>query len=140
MQAIPSQNYTFADENGRIAYVYNAVFPKRDPAFDWQKYLPGDTSRTLWSEYLPFEAVPQVVDPPSGFVFNANNTPFTATAAADDLKREAFSPTLGIETRVTNRGLAAGGAAERRHLDHARGVSRDQVRQDLFEAIRLWRS
>jgi penicillin amidase/acyl-homoserine-lactone acylase len=105
LQATPSQNYTFADENGRIAYVYNAVFPKRDPAFDWQKYLPGDTSRTLWNEYLPFEAAPHVVDPPSGFVFNANNTPFTATAAADDLKREAFSPTLGIETRVTNRGL-----------------------------------
>jgi acyl-homoserine-lactone acylase len=105
LQATPSQNYTYADATGRIAYVYNAVFPKRDPAFDWQKYLPGDTSRTLWTEYLPFQAIPQVIDPPAGFVFNANNKPFMATAVADDLKPEAFSPTLGIETRITNRGL-----------------------------------
>jgi acyl-homoserine-lactone acylase len=41
LQAVPSQNYTIADKHGRIAYIYNAVFPKRDPAFDWQKYLPG---------------------------------------------------------------------------------------------------
>lgn len=104
-QAIPSQNYTYADADGHIAYIYNAVFPKRDPAYEWDKYLPGDTSRALWSEYLPFDAIPKVVDPPSGFVFNANNLPFAATAVADDLKPEAFSPTLGIETRTTNRGF-----------------------------------
>lgn len=106
MQAIPSLNYTFADSQGRIAYIYNAVFPKRDPAFDWQKYLPGDTSRTLWDEYLPFaQAVPRVVDPKAGFVYNANNTPFAATAAEENLKAEAFSPAQGIETRETNRCL-----------------------------------
>lgn len=105
MQAIPSQNYTFADADGHIAYIYNAVFPKRDPAYEWNKYVAGNTSRTLWKEYLPFDATPKVIDPPSGFVFNANNLPFMATALADDLKPEAFSPTLGIETRVTNRGL-----------------------------------
>jgi len=105
LQATPSQNYTYADAAGHIAYVYNGVFPVRDAAFDWQKYLPGDTSRTLWTQYLPFDAIPKLVDPPSGFVFNANNQPFTASDPADDLKREAFSPTLGIETRATNRGL-----------------------------------
>ncbi|MCE9523382.1 MAG: acylase [Alphaproteobacteria bacterium] len=127
MQSIPSQNYTYADAAGRIAYVYNAVFPKRDPAYDWQQYLPGDTSRTLWSAYLPFDAAPKVVDPASGFVFNANNSPFTATAAADDLKREAFSPTLGIETRVTNRGLRL---AELLSADAS-------ITRDDFRAIKL---
>ena len=105
LQATPSQNYTYADAAGHIAYIYNGVFPVRDAAFDWQAYLPGDTSRTLWTQYLPFDAIPKVVDPPSGFVFNANNQPFTASDPADDLKPEAFSPTLGIETRATNRGL-----------------------------------
>ncbi len=106
LQAIPSLNYTFADRTGRIAYIYNAVFPKRDPAYDWQKYLPGDTSRALWQGYLPFESsVPRVVSPKSGFVYNANNTPFSATALADNLKPADFSPTQGIETRETNRCL-----------------------------------
>jgi penicillin amidase/acyl-homoserine-lactone acylase len=106
LQAIPSLNYTFADQTGRIAYIYNAVFPKRDPAYDWQKYLPGDTSRTLWEGYLPFESsVPRVVAPKAGFVYNANNTPFAATALAENLKASDFSPMQGIETRETNRCL-----------------------------------
>ena len=106
MQAIPSLNYTFADKTGRIAYIYNAVFPKRDPAYDWQKYLPGDTSRALWDGYLPFaQAVPRVVAPKAGFVYNANNTPFAATAAEENLKPADFSVAQGIETRETNRCL-----------------------------------
>jgi penicillin amidase/acyl-homoserine-lactone acylase len=67
--------------------------------------LPGDTSKTLWTEYLPFEATPKVIDPPSGYVFNANNSPFSATAAADNLKPESFDKTMAVETRMTNRGL-----------------------------------
>jgi penicillin amidase/acyl-homoserine-lactone acylase len=98
-------NYTVAERSGRIAYIYNAVFPKRDPAYDWQKYLPGDTSRTLWRAYEPFSAVPMVADPKAGFVYNANNTPFAATAADENLKAEAFARTLGIETQETNRCL-----------------------------------
>ena len=106
LQAIPSLNYTFADHTGRIAYIYNGVFPKRDPAYDWQKYLPGDTSRALWEGYLPFESsVPRVVNPKAGYVYNANNTPFSATALSDNLKPGDFSPSQGIETRETNRCL-----------------------------------
>lgn len=105
MQAIPSQNYTYADREGHVAYIYNAVFPKRDPAYDWQQYLPGDTSRALWRDYLPFEAVPIVAGPKAGFVYNANNTPFTATAVEEDLQPTAFARELGIETRETNRCL-----------------------------------
>lgn len=104
LQAIPSQNYVYADATGRIAYIYNGLFPKRDPRFDWTKLLPGDTSKTLWTEYLPFDAVPQVIDPASGYVFNANNSPFSATAVSDNLKPEMFDKTMSIEARMTNRG------------------------------------
>lgn len=104
LQAIPSQNYVYADAKGRIAYVYNGLFPKRNPRFDWTKILPGDTSKTLWTEYLPFDAVPKVADPPSGYVFNANNSPFMATAVSDNLKPESFDKTMAVETRMTNRG------------------------------------
>jgi acyl-homoserine-lactone acylase len=128
LQATPSQNYTYADATGRIAYIYNAVFPKRDPAYDWQKYVPGDTSRTLWTAYLPFEAIPKVVDPAAGFIYNANNTPFTATAADEDLRLEDFSPTLGVETRVTNRGLRL---AEQLSADPS--ITRDEFRAIKFD-------
>jgi penicillin amidase/acyl-homoserine-lactone acylase len=105
LQAIPSFNFTYADATGRIAYIYNAVSPDRDPAYDWRKYLPGDTSRTLWRTYLPFDAVPRVVSPRSGYVFNANNHPFLATSDADNPKPDVYPQTLGIESLVTNRAL-----------------------------------
>lgn len=105
LQAIPSFNFTYADATGRIAYIYNTVSPARDPAFDWKKYLPGDTSRTLWTSYLPFDVVPQVVSPQSGYVFNANNHPFLASGAKDNPQRETYPATLGIESLVTNRAL-----------------------------------
>ncbi len=105
LQAIPSFNFTFADHAGNIAYIYNAVFPTRDPAYDWQKYLPGDTSRTLWNSYEPFAAIPKVVNPRAGFVYNANNTPFAATAPEEDLKPADFAPSMGVDTRETSRGF-----------------------------------
>jgi penicillin amidase/acyl-homoserine-lactone acylase len=105
MQAIPSVNFVYADRSGNVAYFYNAKFPKRVPGLDWQGVLPGDRSDLIWQETLPFEAVPQVVNPRSGFVVNANHTPFRSTDPADAPDPARFAPELGIESRMTNRGL-----------------------------------
>lgn len=104
LQALPSINYVYGDKDGNIAYIYNAQMPKRIDGWDWQTYLPGDRSELIWSEYHDFDALPQLINPPSGFVFNANNTPFEATDDADDLRPESFPVTMGIETQMTNRG------------------------------------
>jgi len=107
LQAIPSLNYVYADEKGNIGYIYNGAFPVRKEGLDWQGVLPGDRSDLIWRSYLPFEKEPQLWNPGSGLVFNANNTPFHATAPAGDLKAEDFSPTLGIQDDMTNRGWRA---------------------------------
>jgi acyl-homoserine-lactone acylase len=107
LQAIPSLNYVYADEKGNIGYIYNGLFPVRQPGPDWQGVLPGDRSDLIWRSYVPFDKVPQLWNPPSGFVFNSNNTPFHASAPADDLRPEDFSPTLGIQTDMTNRAWRA---------------------------------
>ncbi len=107
LQALPSINYIYADEHGTIGYVYNAQFPVRKPGFNWQGFLPGDRSDLIWHAYLPFEKLPQLWNPRSDFVFNSNNTPFHATAPEDDLKPSDFSPTLGIQTNMTNRAMRA---------------------------------
>ncbi len=107
LQAIPSLNFVYADRAGNIAYFYNAVFPKRVPGLDWGGVLPGDRSDLIWSERLPFDAVPQVVNPASGFVVSANHTPFRSTADGDAPDPARFTPELGIETRLTNRALRA---------------------------------
>lgn len=105
MQAIPSVNFVYADREGNVAYFYNARFPRRAPGLDWQGVLPGDRSDLIWRETLPFDAVPQVVNPRSGYVVNANHTPFRSTDPADAPDPARFPPELGIESRMTNRGL-----------------------------------
>jgi penicillin amidase/acyl-homoserine-lactone acylase len=107
MQALASINYVYADEAGHIAYVYNARIPDRDPAYDWRGLLPGDTSRTLWQDYLPFARIPMVIDPPSGFVINSNHTPFRATSGPGNPNPDDFPKSARIEGLdvMTNRGL-----------------------------------
>lgn len=107
LQALPSINYIYADRQGNISYVYNGMFPRRMAGFDWQGVLPGDRSDLIWKDYLPFEDVPQLVNPRSGLVFNSNNTPFRATAGNDNLKPESFPSTMGIQSNMTNRAYRA---------------------------------
>ena len=104
---IPSTNYVYADKTGRIAYIYNALFPNRKLGFDYSGVLAGDTSANVWQGYQGFAAMPKVIDPASGFVFSANNSPFHAAGASSNLRREDFSPLMGIERRMTNRGWRA---------------------------------
>jgi len=105
--AIPMFNCGYADRTGRIAYVYNATLPLRAEGFDWTGVVPGNTSKTLWSEFLPFDRLPQVVNPESGFVQNCNSSPFRTTIGPGNPRPEDYAASLGIETGMTNRSLRA---------------------------------
>jgi len=104
LQALPSINYIYADETGTIGYVYNGMFPDRRIAgVDSSGILPGDRSDLIWKGYLPFDQVPQIWKPKSGLVFNANNTPFQATATGDGLDPDIWPKSMGIQQNMTNR-------------------------------------
>ena len=105
MQAISGTNFVYADAAGHIGMYYNARFPVRLKDYDWKGVLPGDTSKTVWTSYLPWRADPMTVDPRAGWVGNSNNTPFLSTAPADEQQRGDFPAEMGIETYVTNRAL-----------------------------------
>ena len=107
LNAIPMFNTAYADGQGHIAYVYNARLPRRPDGFDWQRELPGDTSRAVWTDYLPFDELPSVIDPPSGFVQTCNGTPFRTTTGEGNPDPSRFARSLGIETHLTNRGRRA---------------------------------
>ena len=102
-QSIPATNFLYADATGRIAYIYNAAFPRRRPGFDYAGVLPGDTSRDYLAGTVPYAAVPKLIDPPSGFIINSNNTPWLAAGPGSEMNPAAWSPLLGVETNTTNR-------------------------------------
>ncbi len=107
MNALPMFNTGYADSAGNIFYLYNGRIPQRASGYDWKNEVPGNTSATLWNDYLPFEQLPRVLNPASGFVQNCNSSPFQTTSSNDNPRSENFAARLGIETHMTNRGLRA---------------------------------
>jgi len=107
MRAIHSFNTIYADKDGVIWGLYNAMLPNRTEGYDYGQYLPGDTPETMWDTYLPLEELPQLLNPANGFIQNNNSDPFIMTFGEENMRREDFSKTHGIETRITNRTLRA---------------------------------
>lgn len=107
--AIPSTNFIYADEAGTIAFVYNAALPDRPEGVkaNWRSVLPGNRSDLIWQGAVDYTALPRIVNPASGWLYNSNNTPFTAAGAGSDLSPQAFSPLMGIELKQTNRSWRA---------------------------------
>jgi penicillin amidase/acyl-homoserine-lactone acylase len=106
-QSIAMFNTGYADKEGNLFYAYNAMLPDRNPSYDWQAILPGNTRATLWSDYMPFDQLPQVENPPSGFIQNCNSSPFQTTVGEGNPDPDRFSKASGIETWMTNRALRA---------------------------------
>jgi acyl-homoserine-lactone acylase len=105
INALPSINYIYADKDSNIAFIHNAQYPNRDDRWNWKKDLPGDRSALIWDGYRDFSQVPQLMNPSSGLVFNANNTPYSATDGPDNLKADNFPQSMGLSTKQTNRAL-----------------------------------
>ena len=106
IHAIPMFNTGYADKSGNIYYVYNARIPKRHPDLNWNKVVPGDQSIYLWNEYIPYDELPQIENPPGGFIYSCNNTPYLCTDDPKDFPNRLPENT-GIDTHQTNRALRA---------------------------------
>ncbi len=78
---LPMFNLIYADQNDHILYLFNAQVPihsKGDWNY-WQGTVHGDTSATIWTKTHPYRDLPRVLDPPSGWLQNANDPPWTST-------------------------------------------------------------
>ena len=76
-----SNNTIFADAEGNIAYFHANFVPKRDPKFDWRQPVDGSNPATEWGQLLSVEESPLVHNPASGWLYNTNNSPWTASGA-----------------------------------------------------------
>lgn len=108
LMSIPMFNTIYADKKGNIFYVYNALFPERKDGYTWEADpLSGDTSENLWKDYLPYSALPKILNPKSGFLQNCNSSPFLATTGNQNPDASFYNKNLGIERFQTNRALRA---------------------------------
>ena len=105
MTSLPMFNIMYADRYDTIFYISNGKMPRRNPdtAYHWKSTLPGNTSATLWTAFKPISELPQYVNPPSGYLFNTNHSPFLATDTVFNLDRKKMDITDGYETYHNNR-------------------------------------
>ena len=103
LQAFASFNFVYADREGNTMFVHNSLTPKRLPSYDWAQYLPGDDSRLIWQDYMAFDDLPQVINPTSGYIHSANQTPFRVSAETDNPNKDDYAIEDGFPTRMTNR-------------------------------------
>ncbi len=106
MMEIPMFNTLYADHNGNIYYIYNALIPKREKGYDWSKIVPGDNSALIWDSYYSFNELPQSLNPESGYLQNCNSTPYEATTGKGN-PLNSLPEEAGIETFQTNRAFRA---------------------------------
>ena len=103
MQQIASLNLVYADKEDNIFFVHNMKSPVRDFDYDWKSILPGDKSNLIWNEFYPYEEIPKILNPDSGYIYSTNQSPFFVTDLNDNLKEENFPFTMGFQSRITNR-------------------------------------
>ena len=117
MQQLPIFHTMYADRDGHIMYVYNAAPPVRahgDHAY-WNGLIPGDRADLIATDTIvPFDQLPQVIDPPNGWVQNCNDSPWTSTypMVLDPAKFAAYvapPPSLGPRSQRSIRLLSQPG-------------------------------
>ena len=67
----PGQNAVYADVDGNIGYIMAAHVPIRKKGRG-EVPVPGDTDEYEWTGYIPFDQLPQALNPPGGLIVTAN--------------------------------------------------------------------
>ncbi len=84
MQQMAMFNIIYADKSGNILYLFNGNVPIReegDFAF-WKGTIDGTQSKFIWTKTHPYNDLPRCLNPPSGFIQNCNDAPWTCTEPA----------------------------------------------------------
>jgi len=112
-KANSSNNTIYADDKGHIAYLHPQFIPNRDNRFDYSKPVDGSDPATDWKSLLPLDKAPHLLDPPTGWIFNTNDWPYSA--AGPDSPKQADFPRYMDAVGENPRGLHATRVLTGRH-------------------------
>ncbi|HKE50801.1 MAG TPA: penicillin acylase family protein [Actinomycetes bacterium] len=136
--AVPAQNLIYADVNGNIGYQAPGRIPIRT-AGDGRWPVPGWTGQYEWQGYIPFDALPSVYNPASGYLVTANNAvidsryPYLLTHDWSYGYRSSR-----IEQLVRSSGTLDAAAMARIQLDSHNGMADELVPYLLAIPTDLW--
>ncbi len=126
-----SNNTIYADTDGNIAYFHANFIPRRNAKFDWTKPVDGSDTESDWKGLLSFDESPNLINPASGWVYNSNNSPWSA-AGPSSLKQTDFPKYVdnGIESA---RGLHA-----IRVLENRKDFTLEKLQAAAYDSYLPW--
>ncbi len=143
---IPFFNVMYADHAGHIYYFFGGKTPIRsrgDFAY-WTPPVRGDSSATLWNDILPYEKLPHITDPATGWLQNANDPPWTVTwpmvfspdsfPAYLSPRHMAFRPQRSVQMLLRDSAMTFERLVSDKHSTHM--ALADRLVPDLIAATR----
>jgi acyl-homoserine-lactone acylase len=145
IRALVTSNYTYADRAGNIFNIWNAALPLLPhPTGGDTRATPARETRDLWTQYIPFPALPQFHNPRGGYVHNENDSPHFANVRGRVNLVNAYPniepPTLRLRSQHA---IQLVGGTRKFSLEDVvrvkhsyRMLLADRVKPDLIAAVR----
>ncbi len=128
-------NVVYANVAGDIFYISNGRIPKRDGRISSHDPRPGHESWARWQGFHSLDELPQVLNPPCGYVLNTNSGPQNVCPDAAPRLADFPSYLMGQEANSRSRRLSALLAADEKiTADEMRAYATDT----RVEAADLW--
>jgi acyl-homoserine-lactone acylase len=145
MRARVNSSFTYADRAGNIYYVWNASLPVLPhPSGGDSVAIHIRRTSEAWTGYVPFDSLPQMLNPVGGYVHNENDAPYFTNMRAplDFTKVPPYfpPPRLGLRSQLAidlidnDRKMSLEDVVALKHS--YRMLLADRVRDDLVSAVR----
>ncbi|HXG54607.1 MAG TPA: penicillin acylase family protein [Vicinamibacterales bacterium] len=141
---VPTSNFTYADVDGNILYFWNSRLPVRKDGVDYRLDTPAASTGDVWSRLHGIDDFPRLLNPPGGYVQNANNPPrFVSTADPIDMSRYpahvergqlALRPQLSLDMLESRRTFSVDDVMRLKYSN--RMLLAERIKADVIAAVR----
>jgi acyl-homoserine-lactone acylase len=141
---VPTSNFTYADADGNILYVWNGRVPARRLGVDARLDVEAAGRRDIWTRVHDVDDLPRLLNPPGGYVQNANNPPrFVSLRDPIDIDRYpsdfergalALRPQLALELIERQPRFSVEDVIGLKY--NTRVLLADRIRDPLVDAVR----
>ena len=141
---VPTSNFTYADADGNVLYVWNGRVPVRREGGDYRLDTEVSTTADLWPRLHDLDDYPRLLNPPGGYVQNANNPPrFVSARDPIDMSRYpsyfergplALRPQLALEMLEAKDKFSVQDVIDLKYS--TRLLLADRVKADVVAAVR----
>ena len=141
---VPTSNFTYADADGNILYFWNGRVPVRQDGHDYRLDVDARTAKDIWTRFHEMADLPQLLNPPGGYVQNANNPPqFVSMRDPIDMTKFpahfergslALRPQLALDLLEARQTFSVQDVIDLKYS--TRMLLAERVKQDVVAAVR----